>query len=79
VEFKYLWDGSRRGLAGVIRRFWVVPNPEIDFRLPRAPVNPQVGGFGNELAKSILFEQSREKLVPIRAVGKTNRLLLMIF
>jgi hypothetical protein len=53
------------GLPGVIRRFWVVPNPEIGFR----PLSiPQISGFGNELAKSIFFEQSRV----VNILAKTN-------
>ena len=48
----------------------------------QTPFNSQIGGFGNELAKSIPFEQSLEELVrlKIRApelLTKTNRRLLM--
>jgi hypothetical protein len=55
-------QGETGGFAGVLRRFWVVPNPEIGFSLRPLTVNPQIG---NELAKSILFEQSRVELVRV--------------
>jgi hypothetical protein len=64
---KSLVRGRRGGLVGVLRRFWVVSDPEIGFK---TPVNQQIGGFGNECAKSILFEQSRVELVKNRAFGK---------
>jgi hypothetical protein len=48
----------------------VAPNPEIGFK---TPVHPQIRGFGNELAKSIPFEQfcvELVKTVGTRAFGK---------
>ena len=52
------WQETYVGVAGVIRRFWVLPNPEIDFR----PLSiHKLAGFGNECAKLILFERQFAK------------------
>jgi hypothetical protein len=45
-------------LFEVLGRFWVVPNPSVS-----DPFQSQISVFGNELAKSIPFEQSCVEMV----------------